>query len=251
MMETNKSKNEKWWIDFFKGDFTEVVLNQQAAETVSFMQQTGQLRPGMKVFDQCCGKGYLAHELDAAGLRVTGIDISEPYIEYARTHLASPRAEFVLGDAETFHRPEEYDISINWNTSFGYNEDDGQNERMLVPFSNNLKRNGQFFFSTMNPLFINKHFQRFIVKQVPSGDSTIITIRESRIEDGMMKSDWLIVHPDGHRETAFGQTKLYSVEQFQTMFLRHGLQVEQVYGDISLSPYDEDHPSMILYGHKV
>ena len=103
----------------------------------------------------------------------------------------------------------------------------------------------------MNPLFINKHFQRFIVKQVPSSGSTIITIRESWIEDGMMKSDWLIVYPDGRRETAFGQTKLYSVEQFTTMFQRHGLRVEKVYGDIALSPYDEDHPSMILYGHKV
>lgn len=248
-METN-NKIEKWWIDFFKGEFTEVVLNQQAAETVYFMKHTGQLLPGMKVFDQCCGKGYLAHELDREGLMVTGIDISEPYIEYAQKQLASERAEFVLGDAETFLRPSEYDISINWNTSFGYHQDDHENERMLVPFSSNLKTGGQFFFSTMNPLFINRHFQRFIVKQVPCGDSTIITIRESRVEDGMMKSDWLIVYPDGHRETAYGQTKLYSVEQFRAMFLRYGLYVEQVYGDIVRSPYDEDHPNMILYGHK-
>lgn len=249
-METN-SNNEKWWIDFFKGDFTEVVLNQQAAETVSFMKEVGQVLPGMKAFDQCGGKGYLTHELDKAGLTVTGIDISEPYIEYARTQLSSERTEFVLGDAETCLRPAEFDICINWNTSFGYHQTDEENERMLIPFSENLKKNGQFFFSTMNPLFISRHFQRFIVKQVPSGDSTIITIRESRIEQGMMKSDWLIVYPDGHRETAYGQTKLYSVEQFRAMFLRYGLRVEKVYGDIALSPYDEDHPSMILYGHKL
>jgi len=242
--------NERWWIDFFKGDFTEVVLNRQAAETVQFMKQTGQLLPGMKVFDQCCGKGYLAHELDKAGLSVTGIDLSEPYIEYARKQLSSDRVEFVLGDAETFLRPDEFDICINWNTSFGYYQDDGRNERMLIIFSKNLKKNGQFFFSTMNPLFINRHFQRFIVKHVPYGDSTIITIRESRIENGMMKSDWLIVYPDGHRETAYGQTKLYNMEQLKAMFLRYGLHVELIYGDIASSPYDEDHPSMILYGHK-
>ena len=243
-------EQEKWWIDFFKGDFTEVVLNQQAEETVGFMQQTGRLEPGMNVFDQCCGKGYLAHELDKAGLRVTGIDISEPYIAYAQKHLSSERATFVLGDASTYLRPREFDISINWNTSFGYHEDDAENERMLIPFSSNLKDGGQFFFSTMNPLFIHKHFQRYIVKQVPSGGSTIITIRESWIEDGMMKSNWLIVYPDGHRETAYGQTKLYSLEQFEAMFLRHGLRVEQAFGDLSLSPYDEDHPSMIIYGKK-
>ena len=243
-------EQEKWWIDFFKGDFTEVVLNQQAEETVGFMQRTGRLEPGMNVFDQCCGKGYLAHELDKAGLRVTGIDISEPYIAYAQKHLSSERATFVLGDASTYLRPGEFDISINWNTSFGYHEDDAENERMLIPFSSNLKDGGQFFFSTMNPLFIHKHFQRYIVKQVPSGDSTIITIRESWIEDGMMKSNWLIVYPDGHRETAYGQTKLYSLEQFEAMFLRHGLRVEQAFGDLLLSPYDEDHPSMIIYGKK-
>lgn len=243
-------EQEKWWIDFFKGDFTEVVLNQQAEETVGFMQQTGRLEPGMNVFDQCCGKGYLAHELDKAGLRVTGIDISEPYIAYAQKHLSSERATFVLGDASTYLRPGEFDISINWNTSFGYHEDDAENERMLIPFSSNLKDGGQFFFSTMNPMFIHKHFQRYIVKQVPSGDSTIITIRASWIEHGMMKSNWLIVYPDGHRETAYGQTKLYSLEQFEAMFLRHGLRVEQAFGDLSLSPYDEDHPSMIIYGKK-
>ena len=248
-MATNKS--EKWWIDFFKGDFTEVVLNHQASDTVSFMKTIGQLLPGMSAFDHCCGKGYLAHELDNAGLKVTGIDISEPYIEYARTHFSSAKAEFVLGDAENYLRPEEYDISINWNTSFGYYQDDENNERMLIPYSRNLKTGGQFFFSTMNPLFIHKHFQRFIVKQVPSGDNTIITIRESRIEDRMMMSDWLVVYPDGRRETAFGQTKLYSLEEFRSMFSRHGLKVEQTYGDIAGLPYDEDHPSMILYGHKM
>ena len=247
-MATNNQ--EKWWIDFFKGDFTEVVLNQQAEETVRFMKRIGRVEPGMNVFDQCCGKGYLAHELDKAGLSVTGIDISEPYITYARKYLASERASFVLGDAETYLRADAFDISVNWNTSFGYHQHDSENERMLIPFSKNLKAGGQFFFSTMNPLFIHKHFQRFIVKQVPSGDSTIITIRESWIEEGMMKSNWLIVYPDGHREAAYGQTKLYSLEQFKSMFLRHGLKVEQVYGDLSLSPYDEDHPSMIIYGKK-
>lgn len=248
MAETMDKEN--WWVDFFKGDFTEVVLNQQAPQTVSCMKQIGNLQPGMKAFDQCCGKGYLAHELDMAGLFVTGIDMSEPYIEYAQRELASDRVEFLHGDAKVYLRPDAFDISINWNTSFAYNEDDKENERMLVPFSKNLKNDGQFFICTMNPLFIRKHFQRFIVKQIPCGDSTIITIRESRIEKEMMRSDWLIVYPDGHRKTAYGQTKLYSLEQFEEMLLRHGLRIEKTFGDINLSPYDEDHPSMILYGHK-
>lgn len=245
-----KYNTETWWVDFFKGEFTEVVLNQQSADTLAFMKKVGKLEQGMMAFDQCCGKGYLSHELDNAGICVVGIDMSEPYINYASKMLQSDRATFYLADAKTFLRPDSFDICINWNTSFAYNEDDEENERMLIPFGKNLKQGGQFFICTMNPLFIRKHFQKFIVKQVPYQDSTIITIRESRIEGDMMKSDWLIVYPDGHRETAYGQTKLYSEEQFVNMLKRHNLIVEQTYGDLNMSPYDEDHPSLIIYGHK-
>lgn len=241
---------ETWWVDFFKSEFTEVVLNQQSADTLAFMKKVGKLEQGMMAFDQCCGKGYLSHELDNAGISVVGIDMSKPYIDYASKMLQSDRATFLLADAKTFFRPDFFDICINWNTSFAYNEDDEENERMLIPFSKNLKQCGQFFICTMNPLFIRKHFQKYIVKQVPYQDSTIITIRESRIEADMMKSEWLIVYPDGHRETAYGQTKLYSEGQFADMLKRHNLIVNQTYGDLNMSPYDEDHPSLIIYGHK-
>ncbi len=246
-----KQNKEQWWLDFFKGDFSEVVLNQQARDTLSFMQSIGELNPGMMVFDQCCGKGYLAHEFDNAGFDVLGIDTSEDYIAYAKQNLESTRVTFLLGDAKEYFNDEYFDVCINWNTSFAYNTDDKENERMLVPFGKNLKQGGQFFICTMNPLFIHKHFQKFIVKQVPSEDSTIITIRESRIENDMMMSDWLIVYPDGHREMKFGQTKLYSLEQFKVMLERQNLYIDKVFGDIYQSPYDEDHPSMIIYGHKI
>ncbi len=246
-----RQNKEQWWLDFFKGDFSEVVLNQQAHETLVFMQRVGELRESMTVYDQCCGKGYLAHEFDNAMMTVVGVDSSEDYIAYAKNTYASKRAIFLLGDANEYIKEDYFDVCINWNTSFAYHTDDKENERMLVPFSKSLKVAGQFFICTMNPLFIEKHFQKFIVKQVPSGDSTIVTIRESWIEEDMMKSDWLIIHPDGRRETKYGQTKLYTLDQFKEMLLRHNLLVEKAYGDLSLSPYDEDHPSLIMYGHKV
>lgn len=243
-------KKETWWTEFFKGSYSEVVLNQQPMETLAFMNKVGDIRPNMKAFDQCCGKGTLSHELDKAGLYVTGIDMSEEYINHANNTFASDRAVFQQEDAKKYIQPEAFDIAINWNTSFAYNEDDAENEKMLIAFSASLRQGGQFFLCTMNPLFIHRHFQRFIVKYVPYGDSTIVTIRESRIDNDMMTSDWLIIYPDGHRETAYGQTKLYTLEQFRDMFARHGLTIEKVYGDINLAPYDEDHPSLIIYGHK-
>lgn len=247
-MKRNKGQ---WWLDFFRGDFSEVVLNQKVHETIDFMKQVGELTENMNVYDQCCGKGYLAHEFDRALMNVIGVDFSEEYILYVKNMLESDRATFLLGDANEFIKEDYFDVCINWNTSFAYHSEDKENERMLISFGKNLKTGGQFFICTMNPLFIKKHFQKFIVKQIPSEKSTIVTIRESRIEDEMMKSDWLIIYPDGKRETKYGQTKLYSLEQFREMLLRNNLVVEKVYGDIAMSPYDEDHSSLIMYGHKI
>ena len=154
-----KQNKEQWWLDFFKGGFSEVVLNQQAHETLLFMQQVGELTESMNVFDQCCGKGYLAHEFDKAMMNVIGIDSSADYIAYAKNELESGRANFLLGDANEFMKEDYFDVCINWNTSFAYHSCDKENERMLVPFSKNLKVGGQFFICTMNPLFIRKHFQ--------------------------------------------------------------------------------------------
>ncbi|MCM1110951.1 MAG: class I SAM-dependent methyltransferase [Clostridium sp.] len=247
----NNENKQEWWIDFFKGDYSEVVLNQRAYETLRFMRRTGRIEAGMTVFDQCCGKGYLAREFDRLGLFVVGIDMSEEYIASALRDLDTTNATFLLGDAKEFVSAEPFDICVNWNTSFGYDSDDRENERMLSTFGRNLRSGGQFFMSTMNPLFICRHFQQFIVKEIPSGDSTIVTIRKSRIEGHMMISDWLIIYPDGRREKRYGQTRLYGVNQFRQMLSRQGLRLEAVYGDIEGGTYDENHPSLIMYGHKI
>ena len=54
------------------------------------------LSEGARVLDVCCGTGYLAGLLSARGYRVTGVDISDPMIEYAR--ISVPEALFYVAD---------------------------------------------------------------------------------------------------------------------------------------------------------
>lgn len=69
------------------------------------------------LLDICCGTGQLAlHFLDA-GYDVTGIDLSEPMLEFARTNTApyivAGRAQFYLADASNFSLDSQYGLALS------------------------------------------------------------------------------------------------------------------------------------------
>lgn len=238
-----------WWKEFFSGEYVDVVLTTDAKPICALMQQVGTLKNGMRAYDQCCGKGTLSHALAECGLTVYGCDLSEPLISIANGSNIE-NCHLSLNDANTYQCEHQVDWAINWNTSFGYSEEDAENMKMLHNLSENLCDGGQFLICTMNPLFVHRHFQRFIVKQVPYQDSTIITIRESFIENEFLKSEWTIIYPDGKRLYRHGKTKMYSLEQLTGMLASQNMQVEKSFGDVLMAEYDCNHPNLIVYGHK-
>ena len=64
-----------------------------------------------RILDICCGTGYLAGLLSERGYRVTGVDVSEPMVGYARRNV--PAAEFQVGDATRFHAPATFDAAVS------------------------------------------------------------------------------------------------------------------------------------------
>ncbi len=64
------------------------------------MSEHYQLKPGMRVLDVGCGKGYLLYEMTqiVPGLEVAGIDVSAYGIENAKEEV---RSSLIVGDAST------------------------------------------------------------------------------------------------------------------------------------------------------
>lgn len=64
-----------------------------------FVEQTA---PGDTVLDIGCGGGLLAADVAQKAKKVTGIDISENNIQYARKHYQKSNLEFIVGDATIY-----------------------------------------------------------------------------------------------------------------------------------------------------
>jgi SAM-dependent methyltransferase len=73
------------------------------------------------VLDVGCNTGYNSiHTALKYGTRCTGIDIVPKHIEISRffSGVAGVKAEFLLASAETFSRPEEFDVALHLGTLY-------------------------------------------------------------------------------------------------------------------------------------
>jgi len=63
------------------------------------------------ILDLCCGTGQLAQALTERGYQITGLDISEEMLRFAREN--APAGEFIHGDARSFKLPAVYHAVIS------------------------------------------------------------------------------------------------------------------------------------------
>ena len=75
--------------------------------SAAFMDFTGH-PPGQKILDVGCGTGMLTFALAARGdhAEIAGIDLAEPYVDYARRHNTDPRLSFGIADATSLPFPD-------------------------------------------------------------------------------------------------------------------------------------------------
>src|ERR1043166_2665237 len=79
---------DNWYESFFHGVTLDLwrraIPPEQTTAEAEFLIEKLQCAQGARVLDVPCGNGRLAFELAKRGLRVTGVDISEEFIEEAR-----------------------------------------------------------------------------------------------------------------------------------------------------------------------
>jgi cyclopropane fatty-acyl-phospholipid synthase-like methyltransferase len=106
---------------YFYGPQLEAVSDAQA-ETIWRLLD---LEPGMEVLDLACGHGRIANRLAQRGARVTGLDATPLFLEYARRDAAERGVDvdYVCGDRRSLPWEHRFERVISWFASFGYFDD--------------------------------------------------------------------------------------------------------------------------------
>jgi SAM-dependent methyltransferase len=126
---------------YFYEEWLDDELSNSQAELI---WETLQLRTGDEVLDVPCGHGRIANRLAQRGARVTGVDADAFFVEHARADAAARGAdvEYVHGDMRELPWDGRFDAAVNWFTSFGYFDDEG-NRAWLETVRRTLKPGGR------------------------------------------------------------------------------------------------------------
>lgn len=140
--------------EFFTGEETVDAYTERSDREELFEQEAEAFeryftKSGGSVLDIGCGVGRVSHLLDEKGFDVTGIDISEPFVENARSLF--PDIEFRVADAiDTPFESESFDYAVFSFYGLDYVLPKSKRIAALREIYRVLKPGGFFVFSSHN-----------------------------------------------------------------------------------------------------
>lgn len=244
--------------DFFNEDFARLFMTRtpKLLQQISdFILKTLHAPPGSTIFDQCCGTGDISLKLASLGYHTIGVDIADTYAATARKRAASLQldCQFEKGDATLYQTTSPCDGAFNWWTSFGYEDSDAGNIKMIDCAFRSLKPGCGFILDFMNSESYNdlrKADAPSIMNMEHDEGDMIWTAHIDPVTNRIFKN-WEFRGHDGRtaEHKGFG-VKLYTADQLAQMFTACGFTHIRQYGDIHEAPYSPYSPRCITIGFK-
>ena len=132
---------------FYEPAMTPTRNRDEATEIVATLR----VEPGGSILDAPCGHGRISNLLAADGFVVTGIDVTEQFLERARSDAAGlgVQVEYRHGDLRDLPVAGPFDAAVCWFTSFGYFDDD-DNRKVLREFARVLRPGGRLLIESLH-----------------------------------------------------------------------------------------------------
>ncbi|MDC1403674.1 class I SAM-dependent methyltransferase [Crocinitomicaceae bacterium] len=192
------------------------------------------------VLDLACGKGRHSRTLEKLGMTVLGADLSKESIKSAKKK-ESKTLKFLVHDMREVIQGESFDCIFNLFTSFGYFENNEENEKVLKGISEMLRPNGLFVFDYLN-------LDRAIDKLVPEEQKEIdgIEFNIQRTFDGKFIRKSIEVKDQGVNFQFEEKVRGFQFNELKEMMLRDGLKPITIFGNFDLETYDEKHSERMI-----
>ena len=183
------------------------------------------------VLDLACGKGRHARYLNKIGYDVTGVDLSENSIAYAK-QFENHRLHFEVHDmCKPYHK--EFDAVFNLFTSFGYFEDDGDNLKTIEAIKEELNEFGFGVIDFMNSEFV---IDNLVPEEVKTVDSIEFHLKRY-VKDGYIIKDITFTTDDklyNYQE----RVRAFTLADFKLLFEQAGVYLLDVFGDYKLHKFN-------------
>ncbi len=219
---------------------------EAAEREVRFAQQCVNIRPGERVLDVACGGGRHLRFLRGYTADAFGLDYSENLLRECACNGVS-RGAAVRADMRAIPFAGVFHAVTNFFTSFGYFQDDAENEAALVEMAGALLPGGRLWIDHVN----RDHAAATLVAE-SQRRAGAYEVREHRwIEGNRVNKEALVARGSEEVARLHESVRLFTLTEMTALFESAGLEVAAVFGDYDGAPLAPDKPRMMLCGRKL
>ncbi|MFH1319320.1 MAG: class I SAM-dependent methyltransferase [Bacteroidota bacterium] len=201
-----------------------------------------------KILDVACGRGRHAIYLSQKGFDVTGIDISPQNIRYAykfrKNNLSfykhDMREPLIIKPNPKVSSDKSiglnsFDYIMNLFTSFGYFENDEENQMTINSIFKSLKLDGYLIMDFMNS---KKVLDNLLSKETRSIDGIEFDISRFVSPDRFIIKQ-IKIKDKGKSHSFIERVKALTLNDFEKYFDACGLKIVNLFGDYTLAEFNE------------
>ncbi len=224
-----------WFTSWFDTPFYHILYkDRNDTEAHAFMDTLTDylnIPEGGTVLDLACGKGRHALYLNKIGYDVTGVDLSENSIAFAK-QFENHRLRFDVHDMCTpYHK--QFDAVFNLFTSFGYFDDDADNLRTIASIKAELNDFGFGVIDFMNSEFV---IDNLVPEEVKTVDGIDFHLKRY-VEDGYIIKD-ITFTADDRLYNFQERVRGFTLADFESLFEQAGVYLLDVFGDYKLNKFN-------------
>jgi SAM-dependent methyltransferase len=219
------------YLYFYASQLTDETNDRDTDDVVDYLR----LSPGDSVLDAPCGHGRISNRLARRGMRVTGVDASQLFLEVAQREDAG--VTYQLGDVRRLPVDGHFDAAVSWFSSFGYFDDEG-NREVLAEYRRVVRPGGRLLIEMHNrDEFVRRFTPAPFSHTVQIGDDIRIDTTEFDTVEGRIETDRVVVR-DGKVRRSHHSVRLPTITELRAWLQDAG------FDDVWFSARDGHSPSI-------
>ena len=187
---------------------------------------------GGRVLDCGCGRGRHSRYLNVCGFDVTGIDLNQQNIDYAK-QFQNETLRFLRHDMLNVFEHDAFDLVANFFTSFGYSQTEIDLKRAIAAVAKSLKSGGYYVLDFFNSEYVKEHL---IPVESTTIQDTVFHIRRTIDESMIIKDITFVVDDVKHHYEE--KIRLITHQEFLNSFEEAGMKLLAIFGDYAMNAFD-------------
>jgi len=250
MQNVSWFEKEEDWIAKRLIIFNKKIVGLTFLEVEKIISLIGGLSSESKVLDLCCGIGRHTLHFSRLGYQVTGVDITNAYLDLAKETAEREylNPEFIQSDMRSFIRPESFDLIVNLCTSFGYFDEIDDDILVLQNCFNSLKPGGRMVIEILGKEVIAATFQEY--QEATYDDFKVVSTSRIIKNWTVLECTRRIVSNDREQEIV-AYHRLYSASELTAHLDYIGFRNIKVFGSFNGTPYNQRAKSLVVIAEKI